>query len=137
MGDVTLLHRQLTGAIIGAFFETYDVLGAWFAEHLYAAALERELRARGHRVSREVAVTVTYKGEPLGQQRLDMVVDDLVIVEIKATERLHPRALQQLYGYLRSTRLEVGLLLHYGPRPAFHRAVQTNDRIVHYPGERR
>ena len=80
------------------FFEVYNTLGFGFLEHLYVLALERELLARGHRVGREVWATVLYKGEELGKQRLDMVVDEILVVEMKSTHDLpqgrHPPALQ-------------------------------------------
>ena len=117
-----LLEEELTRSIIGAFFEVYNTLGYGFLEHVYVMALERELRARGHSVAREVSVTVYYKGEPLAQQRLDMIVDGKVIVEVKATELLHPSARRQLGSYLRSTRMRVGVLLHFGPEANVYRS---------------
>ncbi len=122
-----LREANLTGAIITAFYAVYDELGYGFLESLYMAALERELLAGGHRVGREVYVPVSYRGAELGRQRLDMVVDERVVVEAKATEILHPNASRQLFAYLRATRLEVGLVLHFGPRPRFHRVVCLND----------
>jgi GxxExxY protein len=88
--------------------------------------LERELRKRGHRVVRELSVRVAYKGEELGAQRLDMVVDDVLVIEAKSTHTLHPSASRQLYNYLRATNLELGLLLHFGPRPQFYRVFCEN-----------
>jgi GxxExxY protein len=126
MADDELLHGELTGSIIGAFYEAYRGLKHGYLEHLYLLALERELRARGHRVAREYAVRVMYKGEALGFQRLDMVVDDLVIVEAKSTFALDKSATRQLYNYLHATNLEVGLLLHFGPKPKFHRVIYQN-----------
>ena len=76
-----------------AFYEVYNTLGSGFLESLYLAALERELRKRGHRVARELSVRVTYKSEELGSQRLDMVVDDVLVVEAKST---HSPASHQL-----------------------------------------
>jgi GxxExxY protein len=121
-----LLHSELTQSVIGAFYEVYNTFKPGLLESLYLAALERELRRRGHQVARECAVRVMYKGEPIGWQRLDMVVDDLVIVEAKATQVLHESAERQLNTYLRATRLEVGLLLHFGPTPQFFRQVYEN-----------
>src|SRR5688572_10374977 len=103
-----LIHEELTRSVIGAFYEVYNTLGFGFLEHVYIMGLERELRARGHRVGREVCVIVRYKGEPLVSQRLDMVVDDRLVVETKATRKLHRSAPRQLYNYLRATNLEVG-----------------------------
>lgn len=122
-----LLHESLTHSVIGAFFEVYNRLGPGYLERLYATALHRELTARGHEVAREHSTHVFYKGEPLGIQRLDMVVDDVLVVEIKSTAMLARVAHRQLLSYLRSTRLEVGLLLHFGPTPKFYRLACLND----------
>lgn len=126
-----LIEEQLTQSVIGAFFEVYDTLGFGFLEHVYVMALERELPSRGHNVAREVAVRVIYKGDHLGTQRLDMIVDDKVVVETKSTYELHKAAPRQLYNYLRATNLEVGLLLHFGPEPRFSRQICTNN--PHHP----
>jgi GxxExxY protein len=121
-----LIEEALTRSIIGAFYTVYTKLGFGFLEHLYVKALERELRARGHTVAREVCVRVMYDGEELGTQRLDMIVDGKVVVEIKSTYELHKAAVRQLFSYLRGTTLEVGLLLHFGPEPKFHRVYCKN-----------
>ena len=91
-------------------------------------AIERELRNRRHGVEREVAVRISYKGEHLSEQRIDMIVDSRLVLEVKSTLQLHPVALRQLYNYLKGTSLEVGLLLHFGPKPKFYRQILTNDR---------
>ena len=88
-------------------------------------AMHRELLARGHRVAREVRAEVSYKGIVLGTQRIDMIVDDTLIVETKSTYQLHPGAERQVYNYLRATRLTVGLLLHFGPAPRFYRLISS------------
>jgi GxxExxY protein len=112
---------ELTRAIIGCFFTTYNKLGAGFLESVYAAALQRELMRSGHHVQRELPVQVMYDGEPLAFQRLDFVVDRVVILELKAGPHLPPRATRQLHNYLRATNLSVGLLLHFGEKPRVHR----------------
>jgi GxxExxY protein len=121
-----LLEGRTTGAIIDAFNEVHATLGFGYREYLYGLALERELVARGHRVQREVGVMVYYKGEPLAQQSMDMIVNEKVIVEYKATEVLHPAASPQLFSYLCSTNLEVGMLLHFGRKPRFYRQICEN-----------
>jgi GxxExxY protein len=122
-----LVEEKLTHSILGAFFEVYNALGYGFLEHLYIMALERELLARGHAVAREVGVLVTYKGEELGYQRIDMILDGKVIIEAKSTRELHDSAPRQLRNYLRATGLEVGLLLHFGPEPKFFRLVNQKN----------
>src|ERR1700716_3783901 len=128
MGRHELVEEQLTGSVIGAFFEVYNNLGYGFLEHVYVMALERELIARKHRVAREVAVQVFYKGDHLAEQRLDMIVDQKLVVETKSTHELHRSANRQVYNYLRSTNLEVGLLLHFGPEARFYRMIHQNKQ---------
>ncbi len=124
-----LLEKELTHSVIGAFSDVYNALDFGFLEHVYVMALKRELRDRGHRVARELCVRVQYKGLELCTQRLDMVVDEKLVVETKSTYVLHKAAPRQLFSYLKATRLEVGLLLHFGPSPAFFRIVCRNDQI--------
>ena len=71
---------------------------------------------------------IMYKGEPLLPQRIDMIVDQQLIVEIKSAEVVHHSATRQLYNYLRATGLEVGLLLHFGPKPRFWRVFCRHSR---------
>lgn len=126
--DGGLLEEALSSSVIGAFYEVYNSLGHGFLEHVYSLAMERELLARGHSVARELAVMISYKGQELTWQRLDMVVDEKLVVEIKSTHRLGEVAPRQLYNYLRSTNLEVGLLLHFGPQARFIRVVSSNQK---------
>ncbi|MDQ6872303.1 MAG: GxxExxY protein [Gemmatimonadota bacterium] len=128
MARPDLIEEELTRSVIGAFFEVYNNLGYGFLEHLYVMALERELLARGHKVAREVWARVVYKEEDLGMQRVDMIVDGKLVVETKAGSKLSDYATRQLFNYLRATNLEVGLLLHFGPRATFHREIFPNTR---------
>jgi GxxExxY protein len=132
-----MLEESLTHSVIGAFYEVHTGLGFGFREYLYALALERDLVAKGHKVDREVAVPVYYRGEPLAWQTLDMTVDEKLILEIKAAERLHPSATQQLFGYLCATKLELGLVLHFGREPKFHRVICENRFKRHGAGDLR
>ena len=118
--------HELTHTVIGGFFEVYTHLGYGLLETVYAAALRRELESRGLHVDREVWIDVLYKGKAIAKQRIDMVINDCVVVEIKATEKVAPFVRRQLLNYLRATRLELGLLLHFGPEPKVYRLVDTN-----------
>jgi GxxExxY protein len=111
-----LLEAATTGAIIDSFRDVHRALGFGYREHICALALERELSANGHHMARQVRVMVYDRGEPLTWPVFDMVVDEKVIVEHKATERLPADASAQLFSYLSSTNLEVGLMLHFGRR---------------------
>src|SRR5262245_51592059 len=98
-----LVEERLTHSVIGAFYEVYNTLGFGFLEHLYVMALEIELKERGHRVAREVGVPVIYKGVHLGYQKLDMIVDEKLVIETKSTFDLPKAARRQLRNYLQAT----------------------------------
>jgi len=120
------LEGELTSDIIGAMYETHQELGFGYRELIYSRALEVLLTETGHRVDREVAVTVYFRGVALATQVMDMIVDDKVLVEIKTTERLHPAGTSQLFSYLCATTLQVGLLLHFGREARAHRVICEN-----------
>ena len=125
-----LILADLTHSVIGGFYEVYNELGFGFLEPIYMRSLELELRDRGHHVSREVLVPGRYKIHRVGGQRLDMLVDERLVIEAKSTYKLHDAAQRQLFNYLRGTHLEVGLLLHFGPKPRFYRLVSENAGAV-------
>jgi len=123
---MVLIDEPLSRSVIGGFFAVHKELGFGYLEHVHASALELELRGRGHDVARQFGVTVYYRGVEIAEQRLDMVIDGKLVIEIKSTERLHRDAKRQLYNYLRATSLEVGLLLHFGRSANFYRVVKTH-----------
>lgn len=123
-----LLHRELTQVVIDAFYKSYNRLDYGFSEAVYLAALQLELKRAGVGFSREVEVDVNYDGVRIARFRVDLLVDRQIVVEIKASATLPAGAERQVFNYLRATDLEVGLLLHYGPKPAFKRYLCTNDR---------
>ncbi len=106
--------RSCTGDIVDAGLCVHTALGPGLLEHPYHACLAFELRQRGHKVVEQVAIPVRYKGlvVPLGYHA-DLVVDEAVIVEVKAVARLHPVHEAQLLSYLRLSGLTVGLLLNF------------------------
>lgn len=125
MYHTELIEKEITRDVIGAFFDVYNTLGYGFLEFVYSLALERELLKRGRTVGRQVEVPVIYHGELLTTQRIDMIVDDKVVVELKAGGILPVTARLQTLNYLRATELEVGRLLHFGPEAKFYRVVHT------------
>lgn len=116
---------ESTRSIIEAFFDVYNELGSGMLESVYSAALDFELRARGHHVEREFWTDVFYKGQPVARQRPDMIVDRAVVLEIKATERLPLFARRQLLNYLTVTKLDLGLILHFGPEAKVYRLINS------------
>jgi GxxExxY protein len=125
---IRLVEEALTKSIIGAFYDVYNQLDYAFLESIYSEALARELVRRGHSVRREVPIPIYFNTEVVGMQRIDMIVDGRVIVELKSTHDLSKISHRQLFAYLRGSNLEVGLLLHFGPKPAFYRVISTRSR---------
>jgi len=89
-----------------------------------------ELRRRGHKVAREVSVPVFYDGIQIAKYRLDFLVDDLIVLEVKSTALLNPSDQRQLLNCLCATKFEVGLLLHFGPKPKFYRLRSSAEVCV-------
>jgi GxxExxY protein len=123
-----LLHGKITDRILGTFFQVYTELGSGYLESVYVKAMEIALSQDGLRVEREVSVSVFFRGQEVGQFRADAIVESVVLLEFKAGSRMDPNVEAQLLNYLRATRLEVGLILHFGPTASFKRRIVTNDR---------
>ncbi len=126
MGKSNLLHADLTEVILKAFYTVYNTLGYGFLEKVYENALLLELRRQGLRVHQQVPIKVYYAGQVVGEYFADLLVENRVIVELKAAEALSPAHEAQLLNYLKATGISVGLVLNFGPRPEFRRKVFTN-----------
>ena len=121
------MEESLTRQIIGAFFYVYDRLGFGFLEAVYRRALAHVLRRAGLTVECEKSVDVWFDGVHVGHYRVDMVVENKVVVELKAADRLTASDRKQLLNYLRASNIEVGLLLNFGPKAQFKRLVYSNS----------
>jgi GxxExxY protein len=126
--DRALPERKLSSRVIGAFYDVYNEVGFGFLESVYSSALEILLKERGHVVEREKVFTVLFHGHVIGQYRADMIVDGRIVVENKSGTALPTSAQVQLQNYLRVSRIEVGLILHFGPKPEFKRVVFSRAR---------
>jgi len=127
-GASELLHGEVTGEVIAAFYAVYNELGHGFLDAVYVRAMAIELFARRMGVSREVPVSVFYKGVTVGTYRADLVVSDTVVVAIRAGAECGEPERMQLLNYLRSSGKEVGLLLHFGPKAVLRRVVSSRCR---------
>ena len=116
-------HKELTESIICCFFTVYNTLGYGFLEKVYENALVEELSLRGLNVKAQVPVNVFYKNKCVGNYFCDLLVDDKVIVELKAAKKLMPDHEAQLLNYLKATKVDVGLLLNFGTIPEVKRRV--------------
>ena len=108
-----MYEKELTYKIRGAIFEVYRTLGAGFLEKVYHQALVRELTLQGLEVKTELALPVYYKKALVGEYRADLIVQDSVLVEIKAQKNLSPAAEAQIINYLKTTGIKVGLLVNF------------------------
>lgn len=109
-----MLHEELTGKILEAAFEVSKELGHGFLEAVYKNALAVALGERGLKLETECSFRVQFHGTPVGDYRGDVVVEDLVLLEIKAVKSLLPEHQAQLINYLKVSQLPVGLLLNFG-----------------------
>ena len=123
-----MLHEEITSQIIAAFFAVYNTLGYGFLEKVYENALVLELQRKGLAAQKQIPIKVKYAGQIIGEYFADLLVEDKVIVELKAADKIIPIHEAQLLNYLKATDMEVGLLLNFGPKADFKRKVFSNAR---------
>ncbi len=128
LNRVGLKHEDLTEKIIKAFYSVYNELGHGFLESVYEEAMIISLKEAGLHVGRQRPVPVWYHQQKVGEFKADLVVEDLVLVELKAAQNLDSSHHAQIINYLNATEFEVGLLLNFGPKPEIHRRLLDNDR---------
>ena len=123
-----LLNNELTSLILKTYYEIYNELGYGFLEKVYQNALLIELKNNGFDVESQKQIKVYYKNVEVGEYYADLIVNDKLILELKATEAITEAHEFQLLNYLKSTNIEVGLLLNFGKKPEFCRKVFQNYR---------
>ena len=121
-------HKEITNKIINIFYMVYNQLGYGFLEKIYENAMIMEFRKAGIFAVPQAPISVYYDDSVIGEYFADIIVDDVVIVEIKALKSLVPENEAQLLNYLKATNKEVGLLLNFGPKPEIRRKVFDNFR---------
>ena len=121
------LHSEITDLIIKAYYQVYNKLGFGFLEKVYENAMMIELKRLNLKCERQKPITVNYDGIDIGEYFADIIVNDCVIIELKAAENLCPEHEAQLVNYLKATEIEVGLLLNFGKEPKFKRRVLTSE----------
>lgn len=121
-------YSEITDRIINAFYHVYNTLGYGFLEKVYENALAYELRKRGYTVVQQMPLTVYYDDVVVGDYYADLVVNGVVILELKVAESIAPAHEAQLLNYLRATTYEVGLILNFGPQPQIKRKIYEKAR---------
>ena len=123
-----MIHEETTSKIIGAFYTVYNTLGYGFLEKVYENAMVIELRKLGLDCAKQHPIKVKYEGNIVGDYFADIIVENTVILELKAAEAIVEEHELQLINYLKATEIETGLLLNFGKKPEFKRKIFTNDR---------
>ncbi len=121
-----MMHEEITEKIINVFYKVYNVLGYGFLEKVYENAMVVELRKSGLGAIPQKNIKVFYETEEVGDYFADLLVEDAVIVELKAAKAIGKEHEAQLTNYLKATTMEVGLLLNFGSKPEFKRKIFQN-----------
>jgi GxxExxY protein len=122
-----LLHKELTDKILASFFAVQMELGHGFLEKVYQNSMYLELKAQGLQVIPHLPIKVYYKGHIVGDYFPDLLVENKVILELKAAVSIHYEHELQLLNYLKATEYELGYLLNFGKKGEFKRIIYTND----------
>lgn len=119
-------HKDITEQIIKAFYNVYNTLGYGFLEKVYENAMFKELSEMGLNTVKQYPIEVFYKEEKIGQYFADLLVENKIIIELKAAETICEEHELQLINYLKATEIEIGLLLNFGKKPQFKRKIFSN-----------
>ncbi|MCK9157649.1 MAG: GxxExxY protein [Candidatus Cloacimonas sp.] len=122
-----MLHKEITDRIIACFYKVYTNLGYGFLEKVYEHAMLIELNKNGLKAISQYPIKVNYDGVSVGEYFADIIVEDKVIIELKASANLVPENILQLQNYLKATNIEVGLLLNFGKKPEIRRKTFHNN----------
>ena len=122
-----MLNKEITSTVLKVYYDVYNELGYGFLEKVYHNAMFYELQQQGLYVESQKPIKVYYKEKQVGEYYADLVINDSVIVELKASEALVYENEVQLINYLRATDVEVGLLLNFGKKPEYKRKIFTNN----------
>ena len=122
---MNLIHKEITDKILKSFYTVYGELGYGFLEKVYENALLYELSEAGLYCERQKPIKVYYKDQLIGEYFADILVDNKVILEIKAAETIAKEHEYQLINYLKATKIEIGLVLNFGKKPEFKRKIST------------
>ena len=127
MNTDKLKYKEKTDKIIRGFYEVYNELGCGFLESVYENALYIILKGYGLHVEKQKDISVYFRGQVIGQFKADLIIDEKIIIEIKAVSNFIPAHEAQIINYLKATSLEVGLLLNFGKAPEFKRFVYEKN----------
>ena len=114
--------------VIGCMIEVHKQLGPGFLEKVYRKAIALELRSQGIRFETEKEIQLTYKGERIGTHRLDLFIEDELVIELKTVEVLHKKNYAQVRSYLKAIHKPIGLLVNFAEFQLNARRVELNPK---------
>ena len=114
--ETPIVYKELSYTIIEACMEVHKILGPGFTEKIYEEAVIREIAQRSIAFERQKLIEVSFKGDKIGEFRLDIVVDNKIILELKAVAELNSTFEAQLFSYLKATNLKLGILINFGKK---------------------
>ena len=123
-----ILHKELSESILKVLYDVYNELGYGFLEKVYQNAMYLELKSLGFKVEPQRQIKVYYKNEVVGDFFADLLINDVIILELKACDSLVKSHYVQTLNYLKATNIEIGLLLNFGEKPEIKRLIFTNNR---------
>jgi len=132
-GPLIAKHHDLTERVIGVFYDVYNELGYGFVEVVYREAMRLAIIQTGLNGSTEVPINVHFRGTHIGVFRADIIVNNVLLLELKTAEALAPQHEAQTKNYLRATTIEVALLINFGPEPKFRRLLMYNEKKKSVP----
>ena len=125
-----LLHKNITDIILKSYYKVFNNLGYGFLEKVYENALFYELKKQGLVCEKQKPIKVYYDEIQVGEYYADIIVNECIIIELKAAESLAEEHEFQLINYLKATDIEVGLVLNFGKNPQFKRKIFTNNKKI-------
>ena len=123
--NTNIIYKDLSYQVMGAIFEVHKELGPGFIESVYEKALLLDLTSRGMKGDVEKIFDLTYEGKKVGTHRLDLIVEDKIVVELKTVERFAPHHTTQLLSYLKASGHRLGILVNFSKAEVESRRVVT------------
>ncbi len=114
--STSIIHKELSYAIIAICLDVHSILGPGYSEKIYEEAVVRDLQRKGIPFERQKQIDVFYKGDKLGDHRIDIIVDNKIILELKAVSDLNSTFEAQVFSYLKSTKMKLGVLVNFGKK---------------------
>jgi GxxExxY protein len=118
-----IVYKELSFKIIEASFEVHNILGPGFSESIYEDAIVKELTNKGIGLERQKLIQIFYKGEKVGEYRLDLVIEGKIILELKAVTQLNKIFEAQLFSYLKATGMKLGILVNFGGKKVEYKRI--------------